>query len=107
VTLLVWASLAFFVVVLFGGLATLAVTGLRAWRTVRAVQREGTETIGRVMDAADKLTTNLDRMERKIRDLELAVAHLRRSLARAAVLVGAVQDIRAAVAGVQAFLPQK
>ena len=104
---LIWASLGFFLVVLLGGLAALAVTGLRAWRTVRAVQREGTEVIGRVMESADKLTSNLGRLERKARDLELAVAHLRRSLARAAVLVGAIQDIRAAVSGIQAFVPQK
>ena len=106
-TVLVWASLGFFLVVLVAGLAALVVTGLRAWRTVRAVQSEGTQIVGRVMDATEKLTANLERMERKVRDLELAVAHLRRTLARAAVLVGAVQDIRGAVAGVQAFWPQK
>jgi hypothetical protein len=106
-TALVWGSLAFFLIVLIGGLVALAVLGLRAWRAVRAVQREGTEIIGRVMDSADNLTANLDRLERKARDLEVAVGHLRRSLARAAVLVGAIQDIRGAVAGVQAFLPQK
>src|SRR5437868_4542767 len=106
-TLLTWAALGFFLFVLIAGLVGLALTGLAAWRTVRAVQRESTAVLGRVMDSAETLTTNLDRLERKARDLELAVAHLRRSLARAGVLLGAVQEVRDAVSGIRAFVPSK
>ncbi len=105
--LLTWSALGFFLFVLLAGLAGLAITGLRAWRTVRTVQRESTDVLGRVMESADTLTANLERLQRKTRDLELAVAHLRGSLARAAVLLGAVQEIRGAVSGVRAFVPSK
>jgi hypothetical protein len=107
VTILIWSALGFFLIVLLAGLIGLTITGLRAWRTVRAVQRESTDVLGRVMRSADTLTANLDRLERKARNLELAVADLRRSLARAGVLLGAVQEIRSAVSGVRAFVPSK
>jgi hypothetical protein len=107
VAVLTWGALGFFLFVLLAGLIGLTITGLRAWRTVRTVQRESTDVLGRVMGSADTLTANLDRLERKTRDLELAVAHLRGSLARAAVLLGAVQEIRDAVSGIQAFVPSK
>jgi hypothetical protein len=107
VAVLTWGALGFFLFVLLAGLIGLTTIGLRAWRTVRAVQRESTDLLGRVMGSADTLTANLDRLERKTRDLELAVAHLRVSLARAAVLLGAVQEIRDTVSGVRAFVPQK
>ena len=104
---LTWSALGFFLFVLLAGLIGLTITGLRAWRTVRAVQRESTDVLGRVMRSADTLTADLDRLERKARNLELAVADLRRSLARVGVLLGAVQEMSNAVSGVRAFVPQK
>ena len=106
-TLLTWSALGFFLFVLVAGLIGLGVIGLAAWRTLRAVQREAGAVLGRVTGSVDTLTVNLDRLERKARDLELSVARLRRSLERAGVLLEAVQEIRDVVSGVRAFVPTK
>ena len=103
---LLWASLAFFLVVLVTGSASVGWVGLRFWRTLRGAMATGTRVTGELADQMEALDTRVKRSEGSTAELQRASAHLAKSVGRARILLASAQESHAAIAGWLRFVPR-
>jgi hypothetical protein len=102
----IWGSLAFFLVVLVAGSATVGGLGLVLWRRVRATLASSSQVMGDLATGMEALDTRLVRVEGGTTELDRAAARLSGSLSRARILLAAAQESRNAIAGWLRFVPR-
>jgi hypothetical protein len=105
-TTVIWAALAFFLVVLVVGLAVAGGLGFALWRRVRVALDTGSEVMDDLATSMEGLEARVGRVEGQTLELERVAARLSRSLASARILLAAAQESRDAVAGWLRFVPR-
>jgi hypothetical protein len=100
------AALVIFVVVFVAGGALVAVRALRFWRDFGAVRGVVFTALDRLADAADHAAQRAAELSADDR-LPRALARLRRSNARLAVLRAALAEVQDSIAAVTVWYPRK
>lgn len=101
-----WIGLLVFLVAIAGGIAVAAVQALRAWRTLRSVQRRLERAGADVMRLLDGIEPRIERAGDTAASLEDARARLQQSLATAGVLFSALGEGRALIRRINIFVPR-
>jgi hypothetical protein len=104
---LLWSAFGFLMLVLVGGTALLAVSALRAWRTVAQLRRGALAELGRVLDGATAVADKAAHLGEKAVEVQKSVARLTRTIAQARILLAAAQEATALVGSARAFVPKK
>jgi hypothetical protein len=101
-----WAALGVFVVSIVWGTIHVVRRGLRAWQAAASFAAGGAAGMERLADRAERTAVRVDDVNRRVLELEAAVARLQRSLRRAGVLAQALREVRDTLNLVLAFLPR-
>ena len=106
VTTAIWVGLGIFCIAVAAGTAWVGYQLVRSWRQLRELPR--------LVDELGRLNRNVSDVERRVASVQLQISDLQRqadslsvTLARARVLMGAVNEVRSAVDSVRTFLPTK
>jgi pimeloyl-ACP methyl ester carboxylesterase len=107
VTALLWASLALFLAALVGGVAFCLVVAVRGWRTFRDTSRLLTRSLEERLSAAEALALRAKRAGARSEEVLAAVGRLRRSIARAQVLLVAFGEVTSLWSALRRLVPVK
>jgi predicted nuclease with TOPRIM domain len=107
VSILLWASLALFLAAVVGGVAFCAVAAVRGWRTFRSVSRSLTQSLEERLAEAEALAERAERAGARTEEVLAAVARLRRSVARARVLLVAFGEVTSLWSALRRLVPVK
>jgi uncharacterized protein YukE len=97
-------------VVIFASTAGAVYVFLRArvlWRTLKSLGSAVDVTVDRLNDSMERLAANAEAFGSETPKLNAALARLRRSLAKAAVLRASLQDVQDAFGRLTAVYPRK
>jgi hypothetical protein len=100
-----WAALAFF---LLAGVAGAVFVGVRAWVTWQAfvsVAAAGAAAAERLETATAELQARSEKLAGRVEELNAAVGRLRRTQARARILLGAWGEVTGLIRAARAFVP--
>ncbi|HST25624.1 MAG TPA: hypothetical protein VLJ76_06505 [Gaiellaceae bacterium] len=106
-TTAVWAAFGFLCLAVAGSFAWVVYQLVQAWRQVRRLPAGSLEQIGQMTRSLSDVEKRVAGLEHQLTDLQQQVDGLSVSLARARVLMGAVQEVRSAVASARSFIPGK
>ena len=101
-----WVALAFFLV---AGISAFVLIGLRAWRAWQAfvsLAAAGAAAAERLAAATEQLQARSEAAATRIEELNVAVAQLRRTQARARVLLGAWGEVTSLLEAARVFSPR-
>jgi hypothetical protein len=101
-----WVALALFLV---AGISAFVLIGLRAWRAWQAfvsLAAAGAEAAERLAAATEQLQARSEAAATRIEELNVAVAQLRRTQARARVLLGAWGEVTSLVKAARVVSPR-
>ncbi|HKP18017.1 MAG TPA: hypothetical protein VJT84_06015 [Gaiellaceae bacterium] len=101
-----WAALGLFVLAVAAGGAFLGARVLRAWRAFASLADAAGTSVVQLTNRVDQLAAHGERSTARIHELTEAVERLRKTHARAMVLVGAVAEVQEALRLVRAFVPR-
>jgi len=104
---LLWAAVAFCLLVFtFGGIMLIvaAVIGMRLFRSVRGTLVESVNNLAKQADEAEK---QLEKLTARADEAQRAFDELAESMRRVQVLLGATRDARQAVSRAARFVPRK
>jgi hypothetical protein len=104
--LVVAALLLSFAVVVAAGVVVV-VRAVRLFRQIRATSRALGPEVERVAAGANEATVKAEALEHESAELTSAIARLKASQARLAVLLAAWNEVRASLGLVTAFVPRK
>jgi hypothetical protein len=104
---LFWAALGFLVVSFVAGAGLVAVRGWRAWQAFASLAAGAGAGADRFLSRAEQLAAHGERTAARAQELAAALDRLRRTQARARILLGAAGEVRDLLRSVRAFVPQK
>ncbi len=104
---LVWCAVGFCLFAVVAGIALAAANALRGWRRLKALRKGGLQTITDLTGRVETLERRLTGLGSRIGELDESIGSLNLSLARAKVLLGALQEVQETFASVRAFVPTK
>jgi hypothetical protein len=100
-----WAALGIFVVSIVWGAVHVGRRGWRAWQAAASFAAGGAAGMERLAERAERTAVCVDEVNRRVAELDAAVARLQRSLRRAGVLARALGEVRDMLSLVRRFLP--
>jgi hypothetical protein len=103
----VWAAFGFLCFAVAAGLVWVLYQLVQAWRMLRRLPGGLLGQVGEVTRGLAEVQERVARVEQEVGDLQQRVESLSVSLARARVLMGAVGEVRSAVASARSFFPSK
>jgi septal ring factor EnvC (AmiA/AmiB activator) len=103
----VLAALVVFVVVTAVSLAVAVRQGLAAWRALKRLRRDATESMNELTRKLAELEAHTARLPRRLARLEDARASLEASLAETRVLLRGASEIAALIHGVRGVIPTR
>jgi len=103
----VWAALGFLCFAVVAGLGWVVYQLVQAWRMLRKLPGGLLGQVGEVTRGLAEVQERVASVEQQVGDLQQRVDSLSVSLARARVLMGAVSEVRSAVASARSFFPSK
>ncbi len=103
----IWAGIGVVCFAVAGGTAWVGWQLLRGWRELRRLPAGMLAQVAELNEGLAALEQRVGGVEREIAELQANVERLTVSLARARVLIGAVDEVRSAVASARALLPTK
>ena len=106
-TTAVWSALGFLCFAVAAGFAWVVFQVVQAWRQLRRLPGGLLGQVGEVTRGLAEVQDRVSAVEKQVTDLQQHVDSLSVSLARARVLMGAVGEVRSAVASVRSFRPSK
>ena len=103
----VWAAFGFLCFAVLAGLTWVVFQFVQAWRMLRRLPGGLLGQVGEVTRGLAEVQERVATVEKQVGDLQERIESLSVSLARARVLMGAVSEVRSAVASARSFLPNK
>jgi hypothetical protein len=103
----VWAGLGFFCFAVAAGVGWVVYQLVQAWRMLRRLPGGLLGQVGQVTRGLAEVQDRVAKVEQQVGDLQQRVDSLSVSLARARVLMGAVSEVRSAVASARSLFPSK
>ena len=103
----VWAAFGFLCFAVLAGVGWVVFQLVQAWRMLRRLPGGLLGQIGEVTRGLAEVQERVTTVEKQVGDLQERIEGLSISLARARVLMGAVSEVRSAVASARSFLPSK
>jgi sigma54-dependent transcription regulator len=107
VSLVLWISLGVVLVSLTGGAVFVFLRVLSLWRAFKSFTAAVDGLMRELSGSFDRLSTNAEALGSETPKLEAALARLRHSFARVAVLRAAMQDVQDAFGRLTAVYPRK
>ena len=101
-----WAALAFFVVAGVGGAVFVGVRAWAAWQAFVSVAAAGAVAVARLEHATALLQTRGEQLAGRVEELNAAVGRLRRTQARARILLGAWGEVTSLLRAAHVFSPR-
>ncbi len=106
-TTAVWAAFGFLCFAVAAGTGWVVFQLVQAWRQLRRLPEGLLGQVGAVTRSLAEVQGRVAAVEKQVAELQQHVDSLSVSLARARVLMGAVGEVRSAVASVRSFIPTK
>jgi hypothetical protein len=103
----VWAGLGFLCFAVIVGAGWVVFQLVQAWRMLRRLPGGMLGRVGEVTRGLAEVQDRVAAVEKQVGDLQVRIESLSASLARARVLMGAVSEVRTAVASARSFFPTK
>ena len=103
----IWAALGFLCFAVAAGTVWVSYQLLQAWRLLRRLPGGILGQVAELNRGLQELERRVSTVERQVTDLQENVRSLSASLARARVLMGAVGEVRSAIASARSLIPTK
>ena len=101
-----WVALAFFLVAGFSAFVLIGLRAWRAWQAFVSLAAAGAAAAERLAAATDQLQARSETAATRIEELNVAVAQLRRTQARARVLLGAWGEVTSLLKAARVVSPR-